>query len=467
MILLSPAEPKFAGSKDGTARPKETVPLDLKAPRKGSPVDLHANLRRHTLRTRPAGSLTGVSPGPSLSRSISLPVPAVSLRRLLVAALPLLCALSACQDPSGVGLGLIDEDGGSPNARIFEADSVRLTFSEASTSGFAVSGSPVQSRALLGAVQDSRFGNASATTYLDARRSTLPDDFDEVVGVELRLARSVIYGDTLASLPVDVREVTATWSPIELPIDTTFATGSPITTTSISAEDSLVTIPFPESWVTDNAERLLSEDFDETFEGFELRPSGDFTPSPGAVLGFNVAQSRLRLIGEEDTVDYRFNEVHSAVSRQEPSAPPANTLSLRDATTSALAFRLALDALENRAVANAALRLSVARDAVEPEGTFVRPLLPSVALVAIQENGEELFVGEISISGENETLSLTSGTLTALIQQIAIDATAPIERFELLVPSNPTSLSVLPLQQGGSVIPIQLSTVLIDEDGGG
>src|SRR5690606_12069496 len=139
-----------------------------------------------------------------LSGSLALATPPRPMRlRLFVPLLAAAAWLSACQDPSGVGLDLIDEEGTGPNVVVVAADSVGAGSEEDITGGFATS-APFQTRLLVGAARDPLLGDVRADAYFDFIPSTtVPEDFfdDPIVGAELRLFRDYVYGDSTAALP--------------------------------------------------------------------------------------------------------------------------------------------------------------------------------------------------------------------------------------------------------------------------
>ena len=377
-----------------------------------------------------------------------------------LAALALAAALAACQDPSGVGLGLIDDETSDPNAVRVEAATVDLRSGPEVTYGFARGGgTPVQTRALLGDVRDAQFGDGRAIAYLDLRKGTLPADFEDdrtVEQAELRLVRASIYGDTTATLPVELREVTASWSPISLPIDTTLATGEVLDTYSVSVGDSVAVLPLPAAFVADR-DTLFRGSFDTAFEGFELRVPEGAAAGPGAVVGINALSSVLRLISDEydddgeatrDTVDYPIVEVFSSLRRAPATVATPDRVLLRDGDTTAVALTFDFAAIEGRPLANGSLRFRVDRSLVSDEGSFVRPLLTDVGLFGILDDATRVFLSEIEI-GDGDIVTLQSAFLTAAIQARLLGR-QPYERFELVPAPDPLSFGILPISIGGA-----------------
>lgn len=362
--------------------------------------------------------------------------------------------LAACQDPSGVGLSLIDDEASDPNTRLLATDSLYVTEQSEPTGGFADgSGTPTQTRILLGAFTDGLLGDTRATAYADARQEVSSTAFDErtLDQVKLELVRAEIVGDTLATIPYEIRQVdpvAGRWNPEGLPSDTTLATGALLTSGSFSAQDTLVTLSLPQSYVDANAE-VLTDSLDTQFEGFELRvPEG---VTPGAVVAFNAALSNIVLITDEyedgdemtrDTLRYSFVEVYTSLERGEPTEV-ADRFLLRDGSSDRLNVRFDLDDFTNTPIANGGLRLPLDRSVLETGGMFFRPLLTEVALVAIYEDDTRELLLAQAIPEEGD-LILRNSVLTSRLQSLLLGQ-IDIVAFEIAPPSTPLGLGVLPI----------------------
>ncbi|HEX8385280.1 MAG TPA: hypothetical protein VF576_03795 [Rubricoccaceae bacterium] len=367
-----------------------------------------------------------------------------------------LVALSACQDPSTVGLGLIDEDASNPNLRVLAATAVDTVGYEVSTSGFA-NVSPVQSRVLVGSVADPLYGDAESRAYIDAVAPTLPDGFEDnpVTGVTLELRRDYVYGDTTAVFPVELRQVTGAWAPVGLPSDTTLGTGDLLSTTTVNARDSLTVFALPASWVTANGALFTSESFSSTFEGFELRAA----PGSGAVLGFDVTPdadiSVLRVATAEDTVEFRLSEVYSRLTRGTPGLAPMGRRLLRAGSGEGLKASFSFASVLQLPLAQAVFRLPLDRSLAGAQGTFLRPLAPEVALFATPTTGVPLFVTAIRTAGPGDARSAPASTaLTPLVQGILLEQ-ASYRQFEVRFQVSPLSLDVLPVALDGATLETQ------------
>lgn len=378
-------------------------------------------------------------------------------------------ALSACQDATGVGLGLIGGDTVDPAAAVLPATTLDTTEVAYPTAGFAgTTGTLPQARVLVGRVQDARYGDAVATAYIDAARpASVPSGFDRaaVTSVTIELRRDYTYGDTTATLPVEVRLVTGNWTPDNLPADTTLGTGDLLVTAQLVATDTLSIITIPGSAFAGRDTLFTSPQFSSLFEGFELRVPETGAPMPGAVAGFRVASasSRLRVATAQDTVSFALAEVFTRLEQSAPTMAPADLLPLRaGAPLGALRTTFDPDTLGSAAVAR--VLLSVPARASADEGTFRRPIASEMAVFAIPEAGGSAFLAIIRKARAGDLRSSSSAGFTALVQNWLLDRSTFERTLELRFATSPISLDVLPvtfLPEGSDTAP-RLIVSLVD-----
>lgn len=383
-----------------------------------------------------------------------------------VAALSVLLVVpfAGCQDPTGVGAGLIDGSTADPDSRNVDATQVDTVGATLTTAGFASNQSAQpQQRVLVGRVQDAAFGDAAAVAYLDATQPTnLPTGFQgaRTTSVTLELRRDYVYGDTTATLPVDVRLEAGNWSPEGLPADTVLATGDLITTVNLNVQDTVATFAMPAAWVQANDTLFTSAQFGTLFEGFALSVAEGAGPLPGAVVGFNLysPQSRIRVATATDTVSYPLAEVYTYLTRQPPAMAPPGLVPIRGGAPQALSFAFDLAPVGAVPLARALVELPLDRSLVR-QGTFLRPIPPRVALFAVTASGTRTQVGElVSVRGRDPRTS-NPAALTTIVQRLLLGQT-PAERFEVAFPSTPLSLDVLPVYATGGAAPRLLLTVV-------
>ncbi len=375
-------------------------------------------------------------------------------------------SLAACQDPSGVGLSLIGDETSDPNAQLVSASEARFGDNAAATGGFAPQGStPRQTRVLFGSMSDDVFGDADATSYIDARSIAQPEGFETrpLAQVQILLRRAETYGDTLAMVPYEVRQIdpSPAWSPDGLPPDTTLATGDVITSGMISAQDTLVTVDLPQSYIAANT-IILRDSLDTLFEGFQIRVpegSGASGGNMGAILGFDATQSSLRLIGPDyqneddettrDTLDYPLVEVYTALARGDVMETPGRML-VRGGASMPLELDFDLGAFNSLPLASARLRVPLDRSLLDGPMGFNRPLPRSVALFAILEDGTRRFVLSQDLEADAEDIVFrddraSAQSLNTLVQSVLLGRLM-VDHLEISVPDGPDlDLGVLPI----------------------
>ena len=366
-----------------------------------------------------------------------------------------LLAISACQDPSTVGTGLIDEDVSDPALRVLTATATDTSRYTLVTSGLADLGSPTQSRVLAGRALDAFYGDAEAVAYVDASApASLPSGFGDrpVTRVTLELRRDYTYGDTTAAVGVELRQVTGSWSPDGIPSDTTLATGDLLASATVASTDTSTVFTLPAAWVAANDSLFTSAAFATAFEGFEIRAAA----GAAAVAGFNVsalsqtrpAGSRIRVATARDTVTFRLSEVYTRLTRGPASAVPGRRL-LRAGSGGGATFLFDYAGVLRLPLAQAVFRLPIDRTLAGASGPFKRPLAREVALFARPTTGTPVLVTVLRTPVAGDVRSTVNTGLTTLVQSILLDQ-ALFRSYEIRFPSTPVSLDVLPVVLDGA-----------------
>ena len=377
--------------------------------------------------------------------------------RLSVAAAAAVLLLSACQDPAGVGLGLIDEEQLNPNVRTVPVTALAETADTTIAIGIAATSTSgaIQTRVLAGRVADPVFGDARAVAYVDVLQSSALDsgaEAGDVVDAWLELDRVYAYGDTTTALPLELREVQGDWEvDTSYPADTLFATGDVLSTTTVVASDTLRRFDLPDAWVTANAGLLVGDDFEDDFEGFAIDVPASFAAAPGVVFGFNTFASEgsgLRVVVDEDTLLFPLSEVFTSIATDPPTMAPAGVLGLRAGSGAAIRFDADFSSIGPTPLARARVRLpvdaSLARD-----GAFVRPIADRSFLYGIRTvDGEEtrtLLSDNVLYDGDDELTVVATGTLTSQVQSLLLDPSEAFERYEVRPVAGIASLNIYPL----------------------
>ena len=368
------------------------------------------------------------------------------LRLLLAvsAAVACLLLLAACEDPSGVGLTVLDPTASDPQARTLPVDSAAFTDSEELTGAFLTDPGFQDFRGLAGRVEDPVFGTTTAFGYFDVLEPQNFDGFGDqpIEEATLRLRRTYAYGDTMSTTRLNVRQIAEEWTAVGAVADTLFPVQDDIITSfDVAPGDSLIEIDLPESWIEANDTTLRSEDFSTIFHGFRLDPSDEAS----AVYGF-AGSSTLRLISEGDTVVYQVSEVFSGI--EGPADPPTDEAlwRLQDGTGRGLELQFDLDTLAQSAVNTVRLRVNADTAAATtdlPPG-FVRPFARRLALFGFVEDQDPVLITVADLDEETETFTFRSAVLDDVFQDLLLGR-SEVEGFVLGFPATPSSLDVLPL----------------------
>ncbi len=372
-----------------------------------------------------------------------------------------LVLLSACQDPSTVGLGLIDEDSPNPNVRTIEAASVDTVRYDLVTSGIADGTPPTQSRVLVGSVHDALYGDAEARAYVDASAPTLPSGFRErpITRITLELRREYAYGDTTTALEMELRRVTGTWSPTGLPSDTTLGTGDLLTTATTTGRDSVVVFTLPPAFVAANDSLFKSATFGSSFEGFELRP---VTPAgAGAVYGFNVTglsgiparRGFIRVATARDTVAFPLSEVYTRLTSGTPGMAPMGRRLVRAGSATGIKLTFPFESLARLPVSQATLRLPLDPALAGTDGPFKRPLARFGTLFLRETTGPAGYITPLQAVGSTDLRTTAPVELTRFVQQLVLGQRTFRQfevRFADVLQSSTVSLDVLPVITDGT-----------------
>ena len=355
--------------------------------------------------------------------------------RFLVPILAGLLALTACDDPSNVGIELVEEGSGEPVVRVLTPSVIEQDPINDITGAVP--------RVLAGQVNDPMLGTITATGYLDFQRVDSVNASD-ITGVMLRLVRDYVYGDTLAALTLTVRELTEEWNALGARADTTLPLGASVTSFTFEPLDSLVTVDLPETWVRNNDTTLVSFDFGEVFHGFALEAT-----AAEAVVGFDFNQSFLRITTEQDTLDYPVSLTLSGVIRTGQPMIPEGRLLIQDGTGPTLSFNVDFDGLDDTPLNAAFVRFFADTLTVqETPPNFVRPLVETLQLVRITEADAAFVMAEASLNDDG-SYRFSDATLRQVLQQTFFGQDL-YDHFALRIPFTDNTISVMLLFDAAS-----------------
>ncbi len=344
-------------------------------------------------------------------------------------------ALAACDDPSNVGIGLVEEGGGEPVVRVLSPSLIEETPINDITGAVP--------RVLAGQVNDPMLGTITATGYIDFQ-STDTVSASAITGATLRLVRDYVYGDTMAALTFNVYDITEDWNALGTRADTTLTLGASIQTFTFSPLDSLVTVALPESWVRDNDTTLASSAFAEVFHGFALEAMGG-----EAVVGFDFNRSLLRLFTDQDTLDYPVTRTLSGLIRTGQPTLPEGRLLVQDGVGPTVSFNVDFDDFDDTPLNAAFVRFFADTLVVqETPPNFVRPLLETLQLVRVTEEDQAFVMAEASLNDEGH-YRFSDAALRQVLQQTFFGEEL-FDHFELRIPFTNNTINVMLLFDAAS-----------------
>ncbi len=388
------------------------------------------------------------------------------LRRFLPLVLFGALLVSACDDPSNVGLGLVGGEGGAPE--IFRTPATPFVLDE---DQHDIGGGTAL--VLAGQVSDPLLGEMQADAYLDFGDPSAvgSGNLSRFRGATVRQAylqmpRRYLYGDTLSTVAFTLHDLADEFDQIGLPTDadpdTAFSIGSLVTTFSYALPDSLVKVPLPASWVTANDTTLRSSIFPASFNGFRMQASGG-----NAVIGFTPGTVRLFAVTDEDTVAYVANKSATLTRRvTEPTLPDGYVL-IQDGFSNTYSFPLdspPLDQVKGNDLSRVALEIQTDPTLLaQTPPNFVRPTLSTLELLGADSTGTILFrsatantlceravvCAKASPTAEGRAVFF-SAPLTSVGRLLLLDEPSPINRAFLRPPTESGTLSATVLRAPGT-----------------
>lgn len=359
--------------------------------------------------------------------------------------------LSACEDSSNVGIGLIgDEQSGVPTIR--HVDPADFQNAPLKRSGGS------QPRIVAGRVPDPLTGTIEAEGYFDLATAASSSFREEVVSsASLRLHPTYTYGDTTKQVTFAIRQIENEFTtPAVPPADTTYPTGPIIREFSFLPTDSLVVIPLPQSWVETNDALLRSTTFTSDFHGFRLEQvAGD------AVIGF-AGDSQLRAFAESDSAVYPVSRAYSAMRRSsEPDVPPGRVL-YQAGVGPVASFELDAEVLEAAAInqAKVVFHTDTLTLSQKPAG-FVRPVITTLDLYAVLDDDGLLLLERSQLDDkgrfvyDGSSIAITRTSLGVELQR-ALLGTRSIDHFELRLPASSGSFGGTNVSSVQGSIDVQL-----------
>lgn len=348
--------------------------------------------------------------------------PSKSYRVGLLLATSALLFLTACEDASNVGLGLVgEEQGGQPVIREVEPAAFRnepLTRPRGSLP-----------RVLAGRVIDPLTGTVEVDGYFDMSTAASSDFRSTIVtSAELRLRPAYTYGDTTEQVTFALRPIEDEFSMSRpLPADTTLATGAVIREFSFRPTDTLVVVSMPEIWVDANDEVLRSTSFGSEFHGFKLEQIAG-----NAVIGFGDG-SELRAFADSDSAFYPISRAYAATRRVADPNLPAERLLYQAGVGPIAAFQIDVESIDAAAINQAKLVFHTDTLTLSQKPTgFRRPIITSVDLYGAL--GDDRFIPLASAELDSKGRFIFDNLRLAQELQRVLLGTRTFEHFEIRLP---------------------------------
>lgn len=380
------------------------------------------------------------------------------IRGLTAACLFCMLFLGGCDDPTDVGLGLVDQNADEPVQEAIEATTFEVSDSTDITGGLGVAGAI---RTLAGRVDDPVAGMIEAVGTFDL---TLVEDGGQdfrsgtLESVELVLAFDYVYGDTTSTLEFELDDISAAWSAEGRRSGNDPTVGQSATSFTVDASADEIRLDMPDEWVTRHALEIQTTDFETLFHGFRIR-----SVSGNAILGISSADSEMiAATAESDTSRYRISRRHSSVSRTEGQVP-AGTLLLQDGAQSiaALRFPLGDEDLDAAAIHRFLIRLTHSVDVPPAPQHFVRPSFTRIGLRAVaMDQTTVLPIQTIDVDQESQTLLFDHPSIVSVVQR-ALQLDSNLDRFELFIPTSQSGVGFILINDlsAGSGVPEAIVTL--------
>jgi hypothetical protein len=369
--------------------------------------------------------------------------PFLRFKRLCVVAVCFI-SISACDDPSSIGLELVDPQSGATEVR-----AVGSTLAESSGIADITGGTTTEGafRSLFGKVNDPVAGSFFMIGYVDFISSTNVTSAFRAAPVtfaDLEFNIDYVYGDTTQPLTFNLYEVDQAWNSSDVRSDTFLVAQTLVTTATLMPASKTIHVPLPQSWVNQHDTALRSTTFVDDFHGFALQATqGD------AVLGVHYSGSSIRASSVPgDTVNFSMSKVLSASSFRDDTA---NTefITLRDGAAETLSVKFPLEPSEFGEVAihRTIIRLNSADVSGLYGPQFKRPGVIRVGLRAVAVDNQtrlNVVTADVNFDG---SLSFDSATLTNILQSENLGDSG-LDRFELYFPRESSTVDVLAFKRG-------------------
>ncbi len=355
--------------------------------------------------------------------------------------LVLALSLAACEDPSNVGINLV-EQGGEPEI----VHLAPTTFQNVPLQDVTGNATIVQ-RPIAGRVDDPELGTIEAFGDVDF---IIPSGVTEafrngnVTSARLKLVPIYIYGDTTAIVTLALRDFPEEWESTGAIADTVFTSSSEIITQfSFTPTDSLLYVDLPQTWLSAVDSTLRSTLFNSTFHGLQLEPVAG-----NAIVGFSPSQIRLEVVSANDTTSYTVSKTFTHTTRTSATQIFSDRLVLRDGAGPGIDVQFDFSTILNdRAVNNIQFRFPADTLALSESAppNFSRPQLREIALFGITDDNQSVELDRAVFSSEG-VFVFDTVNLIDVVQNMLLNNSI-FTRFRLGVPPQRNSVNAVLIYQ--------------------
>ena len=344
---------------------------------------------------------------------------------------------SGCEDPSSVGLDLVDDGGGTAMVNEIVLDTV--------TSIDARGIRDNANQTLAGQVNDPLLGEVASRGFIDFLYNSVQSTAYREGTVEriiFRINLTYVYGDTLEPVTFALHDVLEEFSGIATSPDSIPGIGPEITQFTFNPSDTLVLVEMPAEWVASQDQNFRDNAaFADVFNGLHIAPV-----SGNAVVGLaNRSNSQTAMISivDSDSVSFSATKGISVYDRISEPNLPEDRLLIQSGIGPNIRLDLDLEAFKDNGLNRAVIRLESDTLGFNDTPGFVRPVARDMVLWGVFPDSAEQVLGNAPLSDEG-LLDFNSATMQDIFQAIILSED-PFSHYEIRPVTDENTIDALVL----------------------